>query len=52
MHCFVAELLRPRKAVESSMRLNPVMWGAFDETCGGIARWLDQRLDWLSNVQL
>lgn len=48
----VAELSNQRKAVESSMRLNSVVWGSSGESCDDVVRWLDQRLDWLSNVRL
>lgn len=45
------EFLGQKAAVESSMKLNAVVWGLPDESCSDVVSWLNQRLDWLSGVE-
>lgn len=41
--------LTQKRALESSMRLNSMVWGEKDETCADVEAWLTARLNWLSS---
>ena len=44
------EYLTHKYALESSMRLNSVVWGEANESCADVEDWLTKRLDWLSSL--